>query len=88
MSDVREGYAACKSGGDIYVLDPANKRVCSIPLLESPWTPNARNDEERWSIASNLARLLNEESARCHRAGLPIEDLRTAARKVEGLSNA
>jgi hypothetical protein len=59
-------FCACEAGGHVFVLDPNGVRVAQIPLLPNPAAPSLRSVSERWNIAEQLARLLNEESERCH----------------------
>jgi hypothetical protein len=72
--DVRYEFSPCRSldatpGRDTYVLDGNNHRVCYIPAQLAPFSAQVRSPEDRWDLASTIARLLNEESHRCRAAG-------------------
>jgi predicted component of type VI protein secretion system len=58
--------AARTADGSVFVQDDNGDRLCEIPMLAQPWKVGIRSTEERESIAGQIARLLNEESARCH----------------------
>jgi hypothetical protein len=58
-------YRVVVEGGNVFVVDETELRVCDIPLLERPDSVLLRGPIERRSIAEAIARLLNEESDRC-----------------------
>jgi hypothetical protein len=52
-------------GGNVFVIGPDGVRVCDIPLLAKADSLGLRTQAERMSIAGIIARLFNEEDARC-----------------------
>jgi hypothetical protein len=70
MPDMRLAYAACwvecpDPDRDTFVIGPDDERICYIPAIQAPFIQQRRSKEDRWDIATLIARLLNEESQRC-----------------------
>lgn len=65
--DRRLPYAAMAYSDDVLVIGPDGEHLLQVPRNVNGSTHQRRTYEERWSIATTLSRLLNEESERCRK---------------------